>query len=204
MDEKGQDKRLAKGEQMRQAILETAIEIIGSNGIEHVSAAKIASAIGTSKSNVFHHFKTREAILLGVHDYIYEGFKSSFVSSASSLKAYLTGLGDALFDTQEDMIVYKAFYAFYNEGLFNPVFSERLTASTSHLLKSIEQELTRICAEQGIKGSDLNERIKIVSHGILCFLDGAGLHFMLNPELTYLKESWKLQVRLWKKYLKGL
>lgn len=204
MDGYKQDKRLLKGEQMRQAILETAIEIIGSNGIKNVSAAKIASAIGTSKSNVFHHFKTREAILLDVHNYIYEGFKSLFVTSASSLKSYLTGLGDALFGSQEDIFIYKAFYAFYNEGLFNPAFSERLTISTSHLLRSIEQELTRICAEQGVKDGDSNERIGIVSHGILCFLDGAGLHFMLNPELTYLKEAWKLQVRLWEKYLKGI
>lgn len=203
MDEAKHDKRLARGEQMRQAILETTIEMIGNDGIEHVSAAKIASAIGTSKSNVFHHFKTREAILLGVHDYIYEGFKSSFLTEASSLKTYLTSLGEALFGNQEDMRIYKAFYAFYNEGLFNNTFRERLTESTSQLLGSIELKLIGICAGQGIEGKGLNERIKVVSHGILCFLDGAGLHYILHPELTHLKEAWKLQVNFWEQYLKG-
>lgn len=203
MDENKQDKRLIKGEQMRQAIMESAIEMISSEGIEHVSAAKIAAVIGTSKSNVFHHYKTREAILLGVHDYIYEGFKSSFATDATNLKTYMTGLGEALFGSHESLHIYKAFYAFYNEGLFNPTFRERLTESTAHLLDSIEYELTRLCKDQGIKDSDLNERIKIVSHSLLCFLDGAGLHYMLNPELVYLKEAWKLQTKLWKKYLKN-
>lgn len=203
MDTVKEDKRLKKGEQMRHSILLAAIDIISSEGIGQVSAAKIAAAIGTSKSNIFHHFKTKEAILLGVHDFIYEGFEMSFSVDKTDLKTYLTKLGDALLGSQEDMRIYKAFYAFYNEGLFVEIFRKRLEESTALLLQMIEHQLTSICADQGLVNSQIKERIKIVALGILCFLDGGGLHHMLNPSLTRLDEVWNMQIEFWENYLKS-
>jgi len=203
MENTKQDKRLIKGEQMRQSILLDAIDIISSEGISQVSAAKIAASIGTSKSNIFHHFKTSEAILLGVHDFIYEGFEASFSLSETDLKVYLTKLGESLFTSKENMRIYKAFYAFYNEGLFNVTFKKRLDDSTALLLRMIGLQLASICAHQGIEDLQLSERIKIVSLGILCFLDGGGLHHMLNPELEHLDDVWKLQMAMWVDYLAG-
>lgn len=201
MENTKQDKRLIKGEQMRQAILLAAIDIISSEGISQVSAAKIAASIGTSKSNIFHHFKTSETILLGVHDFIYEGFEASFSLSETDVKIYLTKLGESLFTSQENMRNYKAFYAFYNEGLFNDTFRMRLEESTALLLRMIGLQLASICAHQGIEYPQLSERIKIVALGILCFLDGGGLHHMLNPNLKYLDDVWHLQMDMWVGYL---
>lgn len=194
-----QDKRRIKGEQMRQSILVAAIDIISSDGIEQVSAAKIAALIGTSKSNIFHHFKTREAILLGVHDFIYDGFEDSFSLTETDFKVYLTKLGEPLFSSQEGIQLYKAFYAFYNEGLFNEVFRKRLEESTALLLSMIERQLTSICGFQGL--SVASEHIKAVALGILCFLDGSGLHHMLNPSLSRIEEVWKIQIDFWQDYL---
>ena len=64
-------------------------------------------------------------------------------------------------------------------------------------------QLASICAHQGIENPKLNERIKIVALGILCFLDGGGLQHMLNPELEYLDDVWKLQMAMWVDYLAG-
>jgi AcrR family transcriptional regulator len=201
MDTMKEDKRLIKGEQMRQSILLAAIDIISNEGIGQVSAAKIAASIGTSKSNIFHHFNTKEAILLGVHDFIYEGFEMSFSVDETDLKTYLDKLGEALFGNHEDMRIYKAFYAFYNEGLFVETFRKRLEESTSLLLRMIEHQLSSICAHQGFDNLLIKERIKIVSLGILCFLDGGGLHHMLNPSLTHLDDVWKMQIEFWENYL---
>lgn len=203
MDIMKEDKRFIKGEQMRHSILLAAIDIISSEGIGQVSAAKIAASIGTSKSNVFHHFKTKEAILLGVHDYIFEGFEISFSVDETDLKTYLTKLGEALLGSQEDMRIYKAFYAFYNEGLFVETFRKKLEESTALLLRMIEHQLTSICVYQGLVASQIEERIKIVALGILCILDGGGLHHMLNPSLARLDDVWNMQIECWEKYLNG-
>lgn len=195
------DKRLIKGEQMRQAILMAAIEIISTEGIVQVSAAKIAALIGTSKSNVFHHFKTREAIIIGVYDYICEGFDAAFSIADTDFRGYLLKLGEVLFASEEEAQMYKAFYAFYNEGLFVETFKERLKESTTVMIHGIEQQIAQILGNSGKASDDLDHRIKVVALGILCFLDGAGLHHMLNPNLEHLKEAWLLQIDAWNHYL---
>ena len=195
------DKRLIKGEQMRHAILLAAIEIISTDGIVQVSAAKIAALIGTSKSNVFHHFKSREAILIGVHDFICEGFDSAFSLADSDFRGYLLKLGDVLFSSEEEVQMYKAFYAFYNEGLFVETFKDRLKESTTLMIQRIEQQITQIIGNSATASEALEHRIKVVALGILCFLDGAGLHHMLNPNLEHLKDTWHLQIEAWSHYL---
>lgn len=195
------DKRLIKGEQMRHAILLAAIEIISTDGIVQVSAAKIAALIGTSKSNIFHHFKSREAILIGVHDFICEGFDSAFSLPDTDFRGYLLKLGDVLFSSEEEVQMYKAFYAFYNEGLFVETFKERLKESTTLMIQRIEQQITQIIGNSATASEDLDHRIKVVALGILCFLDGAGLHHMLNPDLEHLKATWYLQIEAWNHYL---
>ena len=200
-----EDKRVLKGELMRVAILDAAIQLIANEGIEHVSAAKIASAIGTSKSNVFHHYKTREAILLGVHDYISEGFEEGLHFEADSLESYFAMVGEALFEGDQNLNLYKAFFAFYNEGLFNDVLRERLKSSTERLLETFERNLHEVClrSEQFDYGfsETLENKIKVVSYNMLCFLDGVGLHWMLNPEQEYLQRAWRLQVGFWVAFL---
>ena len=186
---------------MRQAILMAAIEIISTDGIVQVSAAKIAALIGTSKSNVFHHFKSREAILIGVHDFICEGFDAAFSIVDTDLSGYLLKLGDVLFSSEEEVKMYKAFYAFYNEGLFVETFKERLLDSTTRMIHGIEQQITQIIGHSFKAYDDLERRIKVVALGILCFLDGAGLHHMLNPNLEHLKDAWLLQIEAWNQYL---
>lgn len=195
------DKRLLKGEQMKRAILEHAIEIICNEGIMHVSAAKIAASIGTSKSNVFHHFKTREAILIGVHDYIFEAFKQSFAPVESDFKTFLSTLGDALFVPTEETKIYKAFFAFYNEGLFTTLFQDRLSTSTATMIQLIEDQLTCFCDRAQLTDPHTKERIKVVSHGILAFMDGLGLHHMLSPNQDALHQVWEVQITLWEPYL---
>lgn len=201
-----EDKRVLKGELMRVAILDASIQLIANEGIEHVSAAKIASAIGTSKSNVFHHYKTREAILLGVHDYISEGFEEGLHFEADSLESYFAMVGEALFEGDQNLNLYKAFFAFYNEGLFNEVLRVRLKSSTERLLETFERNLHEVClrSEQFDYGlsETLENKIKVVSYNMLCFLDGVGLHWMLNPEQEYLQRAWGLQVGFWEAVLR--
>ena len=52
------DQRKAKGEETKQKIIESAIQIVSLEGIKGLSAKKVADNAGISKSNVFHHFKS--------------------------------------------------------------------------------------------------------------------------------------------------
>ena len=197
MTNRKKDKRLIKGRQTRQEVLSAAIDIITGEGIDQVSASKISAMIGTSKSNVFYHFKTRDAILRGVYQYIFDELKASFILKETDFKTYMMNLGQSLFDHPEDLPIYKAFFAFYNVGLFDETFRDMLKESTEGILDLIEEQLSFFVEQRGFESDGKREEIKVVAMGILCFIDGAGLHYLLNPSLPYLQETWNNQILMW-------
>ncbi|RPA56842.1 TetR/AcrR family transcriptional regulator [Gordonia oryzae] len=53
----------------RDRIVETADQLFYENGFEHTSFAMVASAVGISRGNFYHHFKTKDEILRAVTDH---------------------------------------------------------------------------------------------------------------------------------------
>jgi TetR/AcrR family transcriptional regulator len=60
------DPRPSAGEE---AILQAAIQLFSENGFDGVSMRSVALAAGVSKSNIYHHFQSKEALYLAImHD----------------------------------------------------------------------------------------------------------------------------------------
>jgi AcrR family transcriptional regulator len=59
---------MSKGEQTREAILERAIALASVVGLEALSIGKLAAATGLSKSGLFAHFGSKEALQIQVLD----------------------------------------------------------------------------------------------------------------------------------------
>ena len=57
---------MAKGEETRDAILETALALASTGGLEGLSIGTLASAVGLSKSGLFAHFGSKEDLQLAV------------------------------------------------------------------------------------------------------------------------------------------
>jgi AcrR family transcriptional regulator len=57
---------MSKGEQTRRIILDRALAMAGDIGLEAVSIGALAEETGLSKSGLFAHFKSKEALQLGV------------------------------------------------------------------------------------------------------------------------------------------
>ena len=57
------DPRQSAGEK---AILDAAVELFSEYGYDGVSMRRIAEAAGVSKSNIYHHFASKEALYLGI------------------------------------------------------------------------------------------------------------------------------------------
>src|SRR5690348_14612111 len=55
-----------KGERTRQDIVDRALALAGEVGLEGVSIGVLAAATGLSKSGLFAHFKSKEALQLAV------------------------------------------------------------------------------------------------------------------------------------------
>jgi AcrR family transcriptional regulator len=73
---------MAKGERTRKEIIDHAFELAKEAGLEGVSLGVLASHAGLSKSGLFAHFKSKEALQLGVLEEAVERFSATVVRPA--------------------------------------------------------------------------------------------------------------------------
>ncbi|AIJ25657.1 TetR family transcriptional regulator [Amycolatopsis methanolica 239] len=57
---------------LRRRALEAALEIIDDGGLEALSIRRLAAALGVNGASLYHHFKSKEDILVGVADLVLE------------------------------------------------------------------------------------------------------------------------------------
>lgn len=63
-----QDGRLIRGERTRSAVLEQALLLATVSGLDGLSLSQVADALGVSKSGLFAHWRSKEALQLAVID----------------------------------------------------------------------------------------------------------------------------------------
>lgn len=64
----------SKGEETRQRIVQRALELAGSVGLEGLTIGELATELGLSKSGLFAHFRSKERLQLAVLDAAAEDF----------------------------------------------------------------------------------------------------------------------------------
>jgi AcrR family transcriptional regulator len=73
---------MSKGERTRKEIIEKAFLLAGNIGLEGLSLGVLASETGLSKSGLFAHFKSKEALQLEVIEEVIERFSQSVIRPA--------------------------------------------------------------------------------------------------------------------------
>jgi AcrR family transcriptional regulator len=76
------DKRRARGDRRREAILERAIQVASVEGLDGVSIGRLADELGVSKSGVFAHFGSKEDLQLAAVRAASETFATEVVLPA--------------------------------------------------------------------------------------------------------------------------
>jgi AcrR family transcriptional regulator len=64
-----QDGRLIRGERTRTAVLDRALLLATSDGLDGLSLGRLSEALGISKSGLFAHWRSKEALQLAVIDH---------------------------------------------------------------------------------------------------------------------------------------
>ncbi|MFA9559974.1 TetR/AcrR family transcriptional regulator [Evansella sp. AB-rgal1] len=192
-----QDRRINKGNETKERILTAAMRIISEEGIEGVSAKKIADRSGISKSNIFHHFGSVEEVLHVIFEnllaYLVEPVKSH---QGPDLEAFLLFLGESIYLlNEEEILSYSVLLNFYNTSLHNEKYRAYLLMTKNEMIDAIATQLMRYSSQS-------KEKLLKISEMIIMTLDGYGLHFLLDSDKDICKESWTLQVETWKFLLK--
>jgi AcrR family transcriptional regulator len=77
----------AKGDARREAIVEVATEIFGTQGFRAATMLQIAAACGISRTGLLHHFPTKESLLEAVLAHRDSGGHSADLAAAADLGA---------------------------------------------------------------------------------------------------------------------
>lgn len=76
---------MRKGDATRLRVLETAARQAAARGLEAVSLSDLAEAVGISKSGLFKHFESKEAMQLAVVDLVTERFAAFIFEGAAEV-----------------------------------------------------------------------------------------------------------------------
>jgi AcrR family transcriptional regulator len=192
-----EDLRIRKGRESKEKIIHVAMQLIAEEGMEGLSAKKIADRAGLSKSNVFHHFSSVEQIL----DTLFEEMLQSTVTpilsfQGSSLEAFLQSLGESIFRSDEQQrLAHQALLGYYAASLYKQEYQFRLFKAKQDMLAAIAAQLKQYSQQD-------NQTIERVAQMILITLDGYGLHHLLEAEEQNVEQLWTLQCALWQSMLK--
>ncbi|WP_026477497.1 TetR/AcrR family transcriptional regulator [Alkaliphilus transvaalensis] len=192
-----QDLRIAKGNETKDRILAASMKIIAKEGIEGLSAKKIADLLGISKSNIFHHFGSIDEVL----NVIFENILADLVKPVKShegpnLKVFLLFLGESIYSlTEEEKLSYSVLLHFYNSCLYNEKYR-------TYLLKTKDEMVDAIATQLSHYSSQEKDRLLKISEMIIMTLDGYGLHFLLESDIKRFRDVWTLQVEAWQSLLK--
>jgi AcrR family transcriptional regulator len=78
--------RTSSGDQRFRGILERAAKLIFQSGFEATSMQQIAEACGLTKAGLYHHVKTKEAILVAIMHYGMDLFEEKVLSPVAAIE----------------------------------------------------------------------------------------------------------------------
>lgn len=186
------DKRIQKGIQTRSNILNTTINLIAQHGMKEVSAAKIATVSGVSKSTIFHHFHSHDEIMTSALDLVYNELLESMRNEEYyNIQHFLDKLGQSLFeDTEINQTFIKAFLSFFHEGMFDSSYQNLLNAYAEKMHEIFRTQIKKLAPDYVY-----DETIETVSSIILPMVDGIGFHFLLNQDKIRCRKMWECQAK---------
>lgn len=124
-------------EETRQNIVETAINILGTEGYPALTVGKLSQQAGISKGALYHHFESLEAVRLSALETLITRIVTIYdPSEFKCLADYLQRLGkDHFDDLEKNATAMKALFAFLAQGLFDPKAALQLREMVASSMK---------------------------------------------------------------------
>lgn len=193
MDRSKVDRRLEKGGQTKSKILFAALELMGTEGWQGLSASRLARQASVSKSTIFHHFKTMDEIpLLAVQHFLNVSMQETQTGTYTDLYTYILDLGHEILRSTE--IYQKQFLSFlvlYQKALLDEEIRTSLQDIVESTLGSIRQNILQLCP-RALSQEELEE----VSFILATAVDGLGFHIPLARSKEPLFRAWSRLARL--------
>jgi AcrR family transcriptional regulator len=191
------DRRLEKGNETKEKILNTALLIISEEGLKGLSAKKIADRAQISKSNIFHHYTSVDNLLEVILKNLFADTLTNIpLETCNSLEDFFQLLGEMTFLLEGDeLAIYKALLSYYNEALFTSDYGQMIVQIKKDISEFFRTHLERLS----------RKKISLdVLEMLTADLDGMGLHYMIEKNSKKFMRFWKLKTEMYIQYINNL
>ncbi len=170
-------------EQRRNQIVEAAIKVILQKGFSASSMNDIVKASGLSKGGVYHHFASKEDLMIGVLTYFFERYSHGFLDSIDPEDSAYNQIRDLLTGRQELLDELGVYNHLMNDFLSQAPHIPRLQAQFEYQYGFFQQFLTDLI-QTGIDKKEFRGDInpKAIASGIMALFDGMGLASRIAPK----------------------
>ena len=173
--------RKSKAKVRRQEILSHFYEVIIDEGFEGASIAKIAKRMDVNPSLLIHYFSTKDAMVLGLIDYIIETYSSHLIPDFSEVEdpqERWEDFLDVLSQIHWDRIMNNTvFFSCYTLGLRNPEIQKRFFNLYEGIINTLTYELEHATKAGIIEVKDFRK----ASEMIVSLIEGANFYHHVNP-----------------------
>jgi AcrR family transcriptional regulator len=180
--------RKSNKEARRQEILENLYDVLLKEGLEGASIAKIANHMGISQGLLFHYFKTKEEMIIGLVDLIIEKYKKAYFLKFEAIKdpyQRFNTLLDEIFSLNFQKVVeHEIFYACFYLGFRNNKIRDRIKGMYSQFRELLIYELN-MYVEKGIVRNIDPEKF---SDLIISLVEGFGFYQNICNSKSSLEE----------------
>lgn len=143
----GRERQIKKNEQIKKAILDTAVTIGLEEGFEELSIRKITDRLGYSSGIVYHYFKDKQEILDTIHTQTSLDLKEAVVSCISEERTFAENTR-LVFNMLSEAFAYEP-------HMFKLILLNRF--SNSNEAVNMWVDMIRQCIELGIASGELRQ-----------------------------------------------
>ena len=174
----------------KEIILETATNLFAKHGFEKTSVASICETANVSKGLVYHHFKSKDEILIAIYEQsTQEMIKLSNTESKEKPSEKLKNIIEDVFLQLENN---KQLYLFNLNIMFQPSTKKILESQIKERAKLLFNSVKIIFEKVDLANSEL------LSYVFIAEIDGVALSYLSSFEKYPIKE---MKNKLIKKYI---
>ncbi|MBI2876191.1 MAG: TetR/AcrR family transcriptional regulator [Candidatus Tectomicrobia bacterium] len=177
-------------ERRRAQLVETACQCILEKGYRNFTLQDVTDRLGLSKGSLYHHFETKEELLLAVLDHLIHGWDQVIEKKLEGLEGAeekLSALLEASFEIGRDEVSYQVLVDFWGEMDQNQAFREANTAFYARYRHQIAEII-----EEGIQDGVFRQvDSAIAASMILALIDGFSLQWMFDAQAFQMERAWK-------------
>lgn len=172
----------------RSLIINSAIQIIGQDGLSALTAGRLIEQAGISKGGLYHHFRTMQEVEIEVLERLLQNLTMEVngYPDPASHEEFLVSLEKMLFDYLIDNAENsRALFAFMSEAAYNPKVKVLLRNLSDDLLLNWQRQLAIL--SPAVSAASLNNTAQIISTVHI----GLMTRFFITEDQTSLKLYWR-------------